>query len=198
MKKNVLFIILITTFTICRSQVKFTPSTFNPVKFNPVYGETETPDASILRNSLKEREDRRDKAIGLYSELAELAASYIDKLYQDEETLLWYQRLTNPMLKEVKGDIDDGNYGNAIINAATYKTSLLTNAELRARVSVCEEYYSVCYQVNNRSDLSPEQKQNWFNTYKYKFVPIINGGKIIGAKKWMEIGGPNDTPVILP
>ena len=52
--------------------------------------------------------------------------------------------------------------------------------------------------VISRNDLSSEQKQKWLDTYLYKFVPIIHNNKIIGAKRWMEIGGPNETPVILP
>ena len=39
----------------------------------------------------------------------------------------------------------------------------------------------------------------WMETYSYKFVPIYNSeGKVIGAYDWKEIGGPNNTRVILP
>lgn len=197
MKKTILFVLFLSAFTLCRSQFN-SKSTFNPVKFNPVYATPSTPDVSILRNSLNEREKRKEKAINSYSELAELASSYIDMLYQDEETLIWYQNLINPMLNQVKEDIDEGNYSNAIINASTFKTSLKTNSELRSRVSVCNEYNTVRDMVISRNDLTSEQKQKWLDTYLYKFVPIIHNNIIIGAKRWMEIGGPNETPVILP
>lgn len=198
MQKTLLFVLFLFAFTFCRSQITLHPSTYNPVKVEPVYASPSTPDVSILRKSLNERERRREKAINSYSELAELAASFIDMLYQDEETLLWYQNLIYPMLNEVKGDIDEGNYSNAIINASTFRTSLKTNTELRARVSVCNEYNTIKDMVISRNDLSSEQKQKWLDTYLYKFVPIIHNNKIIGAKRWMEIGGPNETPVILP
>ena len=193
MKKTILFFVLAVTLAVCYGQ-----STFNPVRFNPVYGTVQTPDASILQRSLDRRAQQREKAAEKYAEFSEFVASLIDQLYQDEETLIWYQNLTSPMLKQIQENMDVGDYSIAITNATECKSFLKLNAELRGRISSCSEYYYARDMIVSRTDLTQEQKQNWLNTYTYKFVPIIHDGKIIGAKKWMEVGGPGNTPVIMP
>jgi hypothetical protein len=169
MKKTILFFVLAVTLAVCYGQ-----STFNPVRFNPVYGTVQTPDASILQRSLDRRAQQREKAAEKYAEFSEFVASLIDQLYQDEETLIWYQNLTSPMLKQIQENMDVGDYSIAITNATECKSFLKLNAELRGRISSCSEYYYARDMVVSRTDLTPEQKQNWLNTYTYlKSATII-------------------------
>jgi hypothetical protein len=125
-----------------------------------------------------------------------------------EETIYLYDKISSRPLKFIYKEVI--NYGE--INCEKFELDkddrvsiiqwfedIISDIELTRRIQTYEEYRNTVEYIKDRTDLSYQQKQEWLDTYVYKFVPIYNStGEIIGAYDWKEIGGPNNTRVILP
>ena len=134
-----------------------------------------------------------------YSELAQLIGEKRSKICNDEETLLWFSRNIDKKLEDVKASLNVGDYQGALARATSAMGEIISNTELTRRIQTYEEYKNIVEYIKERADLSYQQKQEWLDIYKYKFVPIYNSrGEIIGAYDWKEIGGPNNTRVLIP
>ena len=134
-----------------------------------------------------------------YSELAQLIGEKRSKISNDKETLLWFSRNIDKKLEDVKTSLSVGDYQGAIERATRAMGDIISDIELTRRIQTYEEYRNTVEYIKDRTDLSYQQKQEWFDTYVYKFVPICNStGEIIGAYDWTEIGGPNNTRVVIP
>lgn len=187
-EKNVLgFFVAIISINIAQAQ-------FKPVTFQP-----QTTDHSILERSFQQQETRSNMAFQKYSELAQLIGEKRSKICNDQETLLWFSRNIDKKLEDVKVSLNVGDYQGAIERATYAMGEILSNTELTRRIQTYEEYKNTVEYIKERTDLSYQQKQEWLDIYKYKFVPIYNStGEIIGAYDWKEIGGPNNTRVLIP
>ena len=112
---------------------------------------------------------------------------------------MWFSRNIDKKLEDVKVSLNVGDYQGAIERATYSMDEILSNTELTRRIQTYEEYKNTVEYIKERTDLSYQQKQEWLDIYKYKFVPIYNStGEIIGAYDWKEIGGPNNTRVLIP
>lgn len=175
-------------------QAQFTPTVFKPVEYHP-----QTTDHSTLERSFQRQEDRSSAAFQKYSELAQLIGEKRMKISNDRETLEWFSKNIDSKLKDVKSSLDVGDYAGARDRAVQAIGEVQSNTELIRRIQTYEEYIKVVQRIQERPDLTYQQKQDWINTYRYKFVPMRNtSGEVIGAYNWMEIGGPNNTRVIIP
>lgn len=176
------------------TQAQFNPTVFQPQTFQP-----QTTDYSRLERSFQQQENRSNIAYQKYSELAQLIGEKRQKISNDKETLEWFSNNIDTKLKDVRVSLEVADYQGAIERATRAMGDINSNTELIRRIQTYEEYKSIVQSVQTRTDLSYQQKQEWMNRYTYKFVPILNiEGKIIGAYDWIEIGGPNNTRVVLP
>lgn len=176
------------------AQAQFTPTVFKPIEYHP-----QTPDYSILERSIQRQEERTSDAYQKYSELAQLIGEKRMKISNDRETLEWFSENIDSKLKDVKSSLDVGDYAGARDHAVQAMGEVQSNTELLRRIQTYEEYTKVVKSIQERTDMTYQQKQDWINTYRYKFVPMRNtSGEVIGAYNWMEIGGPNNTRVIIP
>lgn len=131
--------------------------------------------------------------------MAQLIGEKRQKISNDKETLEWFSNNIDTKLIDVRTSLEVADYQGAIERATRAIGEIISNTELIRRIQTYEEYKSIVQCVQTRSDLSNQQKQEWMNSYTYKFVPILNSeAKIIGAYDWIEIGGPNNTRVLLP
>lgn len=193
MKSKKHFLAAIVIMTVCL-QVSNAQNVFQGTTYQPV-----STDYSTLRRSFERQENRSTQAYQKYSELAQLIGEKRQKISNDRETLIWFEENINSMLKNVKSSLDVGDYSTAYNRATEYMGEIYSNTELSCRIRTYEEYVSVVESIRNRTDLTYQQKQEWYAKYSYRFVPMRNQeGKVIGAKRWVEIGGPNNTPVIIP
>ena len=169
-------------------------------QFTPVIYQSQTPDYySIMSRSLKQQEDRSTAAHQKYSELAQLIGEKRMKISNDRETLEWFSDNINSKLEDVKSSLDVRDYAGARELAEEAIGEIQSDIQLMRRIQTYEEYKRVVQSIQDRTDLTYQQKQEWYDTYRYKFVPIRDYlGKVIGAYDWMEIGGPNNTRVIIP
>lgn len=176
------------------AQAQFTPTVFKPVEYHP-----QTRDYSTLERSFRQQEDRSTVAYQKYTELAQLIGEKRMKISNDRETLEWFSVNIDSKLKDVKSGLEVGDYAGARDLAVRAMGEIQSDTELMRRIQTYEEYKRVVRSIQDRTDLTYQQKQDWYNTYKYKFVPMLNSsGEVIGAYNWMEIGGPNNTRVIIP
>ena len=176
------------------AQAQFKPTVFQPQTYQP-----QTIDYSILERSFQQQENRSNMAYQKYTELALLIGEKRQQISNDRETLEWFSNNIDTELKTVKCSLEVADYQGAIDRASKAIGNIITNTELIRRIQTYEQYQSIVQQLQERTDLSYQQKMEWMETYRYKFVPIYNSeGKVIGAYDWKEIGGPNNTRVILP
>lgn len=176
------------------SNISFAQGTFTPVTYT-----AKPVDMSSLQRSLQQQEERANKASDAYAQLCEIIGDAFSQIHQDKETQLWFDENIRSMAKEVKMYMDGGNYGAALRNAIRYKGEIKVNSELIARIKTNKEYTEIRELILNRKDLSLEEKKDWEKTYPYKFVPMKDkDGHIIGGYEWRSIGGPNNTPVVIP
>lgn len=210
MKKAINAIILLSINALCNfAQAQFTPAVFTPVQIN--YSNLEpavfipqsyTPvqiDYSNLERSFQQYEQRSNSAHEKYSQLAKLIGEIRNLISNDYETLEWFSKNIDSKLEGVKSSLSVGDYFSAIDRAITAEGEIMSNIELIRRIQTYQEYKEIEQKINERTDLTYKQKQEWFEIYTYKFVPILsNNGEVIGAYDWITIGGPNNTRVILP
>lgn len=185
---------LIMTLSVNLAYAQFRPAVFTPVEYKP-----QSTDYSILERSFQQQENRSNMAFQKYSELAQLIGEKRSKICNDEETLLWFSRNIDKKLEDVKASLNVGDYQGALERATYAMGEIISNIELIRRIQTYEEYKNIVEYIKERTDLSYQQKQEWLDIYKYKFVPIYNStGEVIGAYDWKEIGGPNNTRVLIP
>lgn len=172
----------------------FAQNVFQGTTYQPV-----STDYSTLQRSFQQQENRSAQAYEKYSELAQLIGEKRQKISNDRETLIWFEENINSMLNDVQSALNVGDYASASNLATRHMGDIYSHTELRCRIQTYEEYLSIVKSIQERSDMTYQQKQEWFSTYLYKFVPVLNNeGKVIGAERWMNIGGPNNTRVIIP
>ena len=187
--------IIASLFTMVNTaNAQYNPPVFQGSSIRPRMG-----DVSILASSIRAREDRQVLALEAYNELIQVIENKRNELPQKVYTLKWFRENIDVLAKKVMSEIETGNYSNARTLAISYIGEINSNAELSARIQCYKEYKYYVNLIQNRSDLTYNQKQDWMSTYTYKFIPIYDAyGKVIGGKPWIEIGGPNDTRVIIP
>ena len=190
MKKTIIIMgFFVMALSLNNAQAQFKPTVFQP----------QTTDYSRLERSFQTQENRSNMAYQKYSELAQLIGEKRQRISNDRETLEWFSNNIDTKLKDVKVSLNVGDYQGAIESATRAIGDINSNTELIRRIQTYEEYSNIVRNIQERTDLSYQQKQEWMELYKYKFVPMLNAeGKVIGAYDWKEIGGPNYTRVVLP
>lgn len=192
--RKLLIEIVVMALSVNYVNAQFRPAVFTPVEYKP-----QTTDYTILERSLQQQESRSNMAYQKYSELAQLIGEKRSKISNDKETLLWFSSNIDRKLEDVKTSLSVGDYQGAIERATCAMGDVISDIELTRRIQTYEEYKSTVEYIKGRADLSYQQKQEWLDTYMYKFVPIYNStGEVIGAYDWKEIGGPNNTRVVIP
>jgi tetratricopeptide (TPR) repeat protein len=193
-KTKIVFGFLVMALSANIALAQFKPTVFQPQTYQP-----QTTDYSTLERSFQIQENRSNMAYQKYSELAQLIREKRQRISNDRETLEWFSNNIDTRLKDVKEWLSVGDYQGAIERATKAIGDINSNTELIRRIQTYEEYQNIVRYIQERTDLSYQQKQEWMELYKYKFVPILNAeGKVIGAYDWKEIGGPNNTRVVLP
>ena len=111
-----------------------------------------------------------------------MLAEYGYQLYNDEATLIWFDKYK----KEIKdnfytlSEIDSNEARNY---AVRMQGEILIDPELQARIRTSNEYRAIIRNIQERKDLSQEDKRTWIISHPYRFAPILNEkGKIIGGK----------------
>lgn len=192
--RKLLIEIVVMALSVNYVNAQFRPTVFTPVEYKPQY-----TDYSTLERSFQQQENRSNMAYQKYSELAQLIGEKRSKISNDKETLLWFSSNIDRKLEDVKTSLSVGDYQGAIERATCAMGDVISDIELTRRIQTYEEYKSTVEYIKGRADLSYQQKQEWLDTYMYKFVPIYNStGEVIGAYDWKEIGGPNNTRVVIP
>lgn len=147
---------------------------FQPIVYKPI-----TPDYTILQRSFEKLDRVRNEATEQYGKLQLLLAEYGGKLYNDEETLFWFD--------DYKKKIERGYESLGPYEARTYairkQGEIANDPELMARIRTANEYQAAVQSIRECSDMSMQEKTDWIANHPYCFIPIANGeGEIIGGK----------------
>ena len=174
MRKAFLLLSMVTT---C-AYAQFQPYVFKGTQlYKPIQ-----EDNTILQQSIEKLERASYEATEQYSKLQLLLAEYGDKLYNDEETLLWFDKYKKEIEQSYEsmrgfGPYDARNY------AIRKQGEIANDPELMARIRTANEYRAAVQSIRQRSDMSQQEKMDWIADHPYCFIPIANSdGKIIGGK----------------
>lgn len=152
-------------------------ATFTPQVYQPQHH-----DNSILQRSMEIIERREREANEEYNKLQMLLADYAGKLYNDEETLNWFNNYKKS-ISEAFGTLMGLGADEARNYAIREQGKITLDPELNARIRTAAEYIEMCQTIEKRSDLSWEEKDEWSKNHPYCFVPIRNGeGEVIGGR----------------
>lgn len=168
MRKAFLLLSMVTT---C-AYAQFQPNVYKPIE----------QDYTILQRSLEKLDRVSNEANEQYSKLQLLLAEYGGKLYNDEETLLWFDDYKKNIERGYESMRELGPY-DARRYAISKQGEIATDPELMARIRTANEYQTAVQSIRQRSDMSQQEKTDWITDHPYCFIPVANGdGKIIGGK----------------
>lgn len=188
MKKFLLIVLIIfssTAFGQSIHQMQLNTSTYQPSTCTPSTYTFQQSDYSILQRSMQQREERANKSYEIYNKLIELY-SEIEKEIPPTESE-WYRNYAGNICKEVKDNIDIGNYGSAITMAYEAMSALRNDKEIVYRKDSYKQY---CDDMQNHGLYNYQNGRvnkttyEWFCiTNPYKFIPKYDtSGNIIGFK----------------
>ncbi len=136
----------------------------------------------LLQQSLDKLDRVNSEANEQYSRLQLLLAEYGSKLYNDEETLLWYDGYKKRIEQTFESMRGLGPY-DARDYAIRKQGEIPNDPELTARIRTANEYHAAVQSIQQRSDMSQQEKIDWIAEHPYCFIPIANSeGRIIGGK----------------
>lgn len=174
--KNVLLIIFInfSGMAFCQSvpQMQLKTSTYQPSTFTPSTYTPQQPDYSILQRSMRQIEDRKNKAYESYNNLIELYLETEKAISPTEWG--WYREYAGNLCKEVKVDIDVGNYQSAITMAYEAMSTLRNDKQIVYRKDSYKQY---CDEISFRGSAYNNGKANkrtydwWIYVNQYQFKP---------------------------
>lgn len=172
MKKALVGFLLYLSSSSYAQYATFTPQVYQPKQH----------DISILQRSLEQIERRNIEANEQYKKLQLLLAEYAGKLYNDEETLNWFNDYKKS-ISEAFGTLMGLGADEARDYAIRKQGQIALDPELNARIRTTTEYVEMRKTIDNRSDLSWKEKDEWRENHPYCFIPIRNGeGEVIGGR----------------
>lgn len=151
-------------------------------QYTPFVLQRQQQDNTILQQSLDKLDRVNNEANEQYSKLQMLLSEYGSKLNNDGETLLWfddYKRRIEHSFESLRslGPYDARDY------AIRKQGEIINDPELIARIRTANEYKAAVQSIQERSDMSQQEKRDWIIDHPYCFIPITNSaGTIIGGK----------------
>lgn len=136
----------------------------------------------VFHQSLEKFDRVGNEANEQYRKLQLMLAEYGDKLYNDEETQLWYYNYKKNIERNYESLKSLGPY-DARDYAIRKQGEIANDPELMARIRTTTEYYTALRNIQQRSDMSQQEKKDWMLEHPYCFIPIVNReGEIIGGR----------------
>ena len=140
-------------------------------------------DYSILQRGLDRAEKRMNEASEQYLKLCRLLGEYEMQLHNDTDTRTWFSNYKKEIIKKYDSLIEDNRWGEAGRYAVREIGRIATDSELMARIRTAREYDAIVASIQERTDMTQEEKRNWILDYPYCFIPIVDSsGNIIGGR----------------
>ncbi len=187
----------------CAFVVLTIPSTtfaqYKPTTFQGYVSQGQVYNTSKLQSNIAKRDNYIEKTYEKYAELIKLIGQKRMEMSPDPESSKWFEKNIEKYINDVDEMIEKENYGTAYTTIIKHMGDVYSNIELSERIRIYKEYKEVVDLIIKRQDLTYEQKNEWMEKYKYKFVPMYNSeGKVYRGRSWIEVGGPNNSRVIIP
>lgn len=149
-------------------------------QFKPYQYKPKTPDISILQNSLKKKELRRNNAYESLSTLKTNLSEIKSQLHNDIETQKWMEHYSDSIINLVEEEIESENYGLANELAVDLLLKLKRDPRIIGRLQTTQDYNKAVEFVRSkyqRGEINTTAYESWLlaNPYKYKENYIYNG-----------------------
>ena len=137
---------------------------------------------TILQQSFDKMEALHDEATDQYSKLQIMLEDFGDQLNNDKATLIWFDNYKKEIANTFKA-LSNQSWGEARNYAIRMQGEIVNDPELIARVRTSKEYQAQLKSIQERKDMSNEEKVKWILNHPYRFIPILNNeGRIVGGK----------------
>ena len=142
----------------------------------------QTADFSTLQRSLEQIEQREQAANDQYAKLITRLSEYGNQLYNDRETLIWFDQYKRKIQSNFYSLLGIST-SEALNYAIRTQGEIANDSELQARIRTADEYRSLIKDIEARTDMTWQEKQEWIQSHPYRFVAITNAeGKVIGGR----------------
>ena len=178
MKRTIFFIFFICAANYLNAQY----STWKPNVFTGTVYQPQQSNTAILQRSLEKIEQRERAANEQYEKLITRLAEYGGQLYNDRETLTWFDQYKRKIQSNFYSFLNISS-SEALNYAIRAQGEIAYDPELQARIRTADEYRSLVKSIEERTDLSWQEKQEWIQSHPYRFEAITNDeGKVIGGR----------------
>ena len=142
---------------------------------------------SVLENSLQKMDNQINEANEEYQNLQIILAEYGNQLNNDQETLVWFDEYKDKIRSSFNSFMNRGYAVDARDYCIRKKGEIAADPELNARIRTAKEYQTAVNRIQERTDMSQDDKNEWMFFHPYCFIPIVNNdGKVIGGKLGTE------------
>ena len=95
---------------------------------------------------------------------------------------IWFDNYKKEIANTFKA-LSNQSWGEARNYAIRMQGEIVNDPELIARVRTSKEYQAQLKSIQERKDMSNEEKVKWILNHPYRFIPILNNeGRIVGGK----------------
>lgn len=137
---------------------------------------------AILQQAYEKMDIQQREATEQFSKLQIMLGEYGDQLNNDEATLIWFDNY-KMNIKKTFERLFNHSWGEAEDYAIRMQGEIVNDPELKARIRTSKEYQLEVKSIQERKDMSIEEKKEWMRKHPYCFIPILNNeGKIVGGK----------------
>ena len=162
---------------------------FTPAAFNPMVYEAPANDISILQNSLRNLDTRKEKTDQQRANI-QTALAAIDLNEADSE---WKQSFIDDILGKIDSAAQYGDYSSALEVATTLGATAASNPELLGRAKANQQYQAWRKDIDDRAtsgkiDRRTADRLIEENPYSFKAITDSNGN-IVGGSNWVDTGG---------
>lgn len=162
---------------------------FSPLAFKPI-----EENVNLLQNSLKQIEERSEKAATHRAALKKALGEARLKVNQDEESLKFFDQLADNIEAPIRSASERGDLAGAIEATQDAAGELTSNPAYLGLIQNTARYQDAVKSQKdrlNRGDITNEAFERWNdeNVFNANFVEDDNG-KIIGSKEWNQSYSP--------
>ena len=170
--RKIIFIFLLFSKYSFAQYATFQGSVYQPVREN----------YSLLQQSFDRIEQRKNEANIQFNQLMIMLEEYGNMLNNDEATLIWFSEFKQN-IRDTFNSLAGCDWETARDYAIRKKGGVANDPELQARIRTAKEYKAKLKSIQNRNDITPEEKTEWIRNHPYCFIPFINGdNQVIGGK----------------
>ena len=170
--RKIIFIFLLFSKYSFAQYATFQGSVYQPAREN----------YSLLQQSFDRIEQRKNEANIQFNQLMTMLGEYGNMLNNDEATFIWFSEYKR-IIRDTFNSLAGCDWETARDYAIRKQGGIANDPELQARIRTSKEYQAKIKSIQNRNDMTPEEKAEWIRNHPYCFIPFVNGeNQVVGGK----------------